>query len=127
MSENSPNRGVVYMTAAALQEAREHVEGLVNAYPRSTPLKSALPAIARRIGVSARRVSAIWHREARNIYAAEMDALRAAVARHVQQDIARLEAELAVARLVADRADAPSVLAAQAAVDHAKKLLKGTQ
>ena len=115
------------MTAAALQEAREHVAELVSAYPRATPLKAALPSIARRIGVSARRVSAIWHREARNIYAAEMDALRAAVARQVQNEVARLEAELAIALLSSDRMDAPAVVAAKAAIEQAKTLLKGTK
>jgi hypothetical protein len=93
--------------------------------PRSTPLKAVFPSIARRIRVSARRVAAIWHREARNIYASEMDDLRDLVAKCINADIERLEADLAVALASSNRVDAPEVFAAKAAVENAKTILKG--
>jgi hypothetical protein len=126
MSESNPTE-LCNMTAAAVkaEEARELVAVLVNTYPRSTPLKAVFPSIARRIRVSARRVAAIWHREARNIYASEMDDLRDLVAKCINADIERLEADLAVALASSNRVDAPEVFAAKAAVENAKTILKG--
>jgi hypothetical protein len=70
-------------------------------------------------------VAAIWHREARNIYASEMDDLRDLVAKCINADIERLEADLAVALASSNRVDAPEVFAAKAAVENAKTILKG--
>lgn len=77
MSDVSSKK-VFLMSLAALREANGHVRGMVDAYGASQPLKAVLPAIARKIGSTERRIRAIWHGEARAISSAEMDALRAA-------------------------------------------------
>ena len=103
-----------------IAEARGHLERLVRAYEGGTPLKTIIPALARRVGISARRCAAIWHREARPIYAHEMDALRSAVVQRIATEVARLEAELAIARLSSPRPDADAIRAAEAALNAAK-------
>ena len=103
-----------------IAEARGHLERLVRAYEGGTPLKTIIPALARRVGISARRCAAIWHREARAIYAHEMDALRSAVVQRIATEVARLEAELAIARLSSPRPDADAIRAAEAALNAAK-------
>lgn len=92
MSEIS--HGHYEMSHAATAEARDHVASLVNQFPRDVPLKAALPAIARRVGMTARRVTAIWHREARAIHSAEMDALRAAVSKEARNELLRTAGQL---------------------------------
>lgn len=89
MSDVSSKK-VIHMSLAALREANGHVRGMVDAYGAATPLKSVWPAIARKIGVTERRIRAIWHGEARHISSAEMDALRAAsraASSHIRADI----------------------------------------
>lgn len=113
MSEKSP-------MSTEIAEARGHLERLVRAYEGGTPLKTIIPALARRVGISARRCAAIWHREARAIYAHEMDALRAAVVQRLATEVVRLEAELAIARLSASRPDQDDIRAAEAALFAAK-------
>lgn len=66
------------MSALAIREAQGHLRALVDAHGASVPLKAALPSVARKIGLGARRVRAIWHGEARRIDGHELDALRAA-------------------------------------------------
>lgn len=103
-----------------IAEARGHLERLVRAYEGGTPLKTIIPALARRVGISARRCAAIWHREARSIYSHEMDALRSAVVQRLATEVARLEAELAIARLSASRPDQDDIRAAESALFTAK-------
>jgi hypothetical protein len=71
------SKKVFHMSVAALREANGYVRSLVDSHGASQPLKAVLPAIARKIGVSERRIRAIWHGEARAISSAEMDTLRA--------------------------------------------------
>ncbi len=106
-------------------EARGHLERLIRAYEGGTPLKAIIPALARRVGISARRCAAIWHREARAIYAHEMDALRAAVVQKLATEVARLEAELTIARLSSARPDQDDIRAAEAALFAAKAAING--
>jgi hypothetical protein len=68
------------MTASVFCEARGHVATLIGLQPPGARLKSAFPRVARALGMTERRVKAIWHGEARLIRADEMDLLRAAVA-----------------------------------------------
>lgn len=74
-------------------EAREHIALILD---ERQPLKTALPRIARRLGITPRRVRALWNGEARRIEAAEINALRAAALQQqvsdAQQQANRLEA-----------------------------------
>lgn len=79
LSDVSPKGKV--MSICATLEAHGHVRSLISEYPAGTPLKAVFPQVARRLGVSTRRVLAFWHREARQVPAEEMDALREAVKR----------------------------------------------
>jgi GGDEF domain-containing protein len=109
--------------SAETVEARMHLERLVRAFEGGTPLKTIIPALARRVGISARRCAAIWHREARGIYAHEMDALRSAVVQRLAAEVARLDAEIAIARLSPTRPDQDALRAADAALLAAKAAL----
>jgi len=121
MSETLP--GVTEMTAAALTEAHSHIGRLKG----TRPWKQALPSIARAIGSTPRRIAAIVHGEAKTIYSTEMDALRRAVSEQIQSEIARLEADLAAARLASAHPTEAQVLAVSIALEQAKTLLKGTK
>lgn len=80
MGVSSKPAEVHHMTASALSEARGHVAAIIGPQPPGSRLKSLLPRVASRLGMSERRVRAIWHGEARAIRSDEMDVLRAAAA-----------------------------------------------
>lgn len=102
------------MSSAA--EARSYLDDLV-AIERA-PLKLAFPRIARMVGLSTRRVRALWLGEARRIEADEIKALRAAAAKKQVSDASNYAARLEAmaARLAATDADfhAPEIEAARA-------------
>jgi len=79
-------------------EARALVAALIGPMVAGDCLKNHFYRVARRVGLSPRRVRAIWHFEARRIDAVEMDALRAAVAapseKVVVNDIEKLRARI---------------------------------
>lgn len=60
-----------------LSEAFDLIDALVASMPAREPFKVYGPRLARRLGVTVRRVRALIHREVRSIDAAEMDRLRA--------------------------------------------------
>ncbi len=62
---------------SSVAEARLLLQQGLGPVSPGTPLKAVFPAIARRLGVTVRRVETIWHGTARRIDAAEMDRLRA--------------------------------------------------
>jgi len=85
------------MSATVLREARGHVAALIGPQPPGAKLKNAFPRVARFVGLSERRIRAIWNHEARAIRADEIDALREAVERkeqatYVTDHASRLEA-----------------------------------
>ncbi len=121
MSETLP--GVTEMSAAALTEAHGHIGRLKG----RKPWKQALPAIARAIGSTPRRIAAIVHGEAKTIYSTEMDALRRAVSEQITTEIARLEADLVTARLASAGPTEAQILAISVALEQAKTILKGTK
>lgn len=95
--KNSGKRRASQMTASVLREARGHVAALIGRQPPGAKLKAAWPRIARLVGLTERRIRAIWHSEARSIRADEMDALRAAANEsksksHVANHAAQIEA-----------------------------------
>lgn len=107
-------------------EARGYLADLID--PR-IPLKSAIPGLASRLGLSARRVRALWNGEARRIDADEIKALRSAALQnevvHARKQVARLQAM--AARLEAVDADfhAPDIAAARAQADRLLRLIGG--
>lgn len=67
----------------------------------SDKLYVALSDAAREIGLTPRRMRALYYREARRIEAAEVEALRVLRVRRAGERVRRLERELAVARQIA--------------------------
>lgn len=61
------------MAVASL--ARAHLGTIVSHIAPGLPLKSALPRVAARIGITARRAKALWHKESRTILHEEIEAL----------------------------------------------------
>lgn len=78
-----PAKTAKVITMSAVVEARRHVAGLMRPGER---LQQALPRIASRIGVTARRARALWSGEA-VIKAEELDALRTERARVAEHAI----------------------------------------
>lgn len=64
------------MFATAAHEARGRLEAIIGPLNPSDNLKAILPRIARRLGMSERRVRSFWARDARRIESHEMDRLR---------------------------------------------------
>lgn len=62
---------------SSVAEARNLLQQGLGPVQPGTPLKALFPAIARRLGVTVRRIETIWQGTARRIDAAEMDRLRA--------------------------------------------------
>lgn len=75
------------MSNAAATEARDILLLLAGKQQIGTRLKTVWPSLASLTGISARRVKAIWYREARAILAEEIDRLRSAAARRRERDI----------------------------------------
>lgn len=97
---------VFLMTAAA--EAHQLVAEIAGPLELGGRIKTALAIVARKTGLTERRVRGIWHREARVIRADELDALRRAARAQEKAEhdaemaelwayVARLEERLAVA------------------------------
>lgn len=63
-----------------VEEARILLRQGLGPVQAGTPLKTLFPSIARRLGVTVRRVETIWQGTARRIDVAEMDRLRALAA-----------------------------------------------
>lgn len=61
---------------SAQAEAQVIVEGMIASFPNGTPFKVSGPTIARRLGVSVRRVRAFLYGEARVVGADELARLR---------------------------------------------------
>lgn len=91
----SANMAPGYAPDRSMQdEVRALIERAIGPVPPGTKLKTVLPALARRIRVSARRMERLWLRQCPKIYAHELDALRAAAAARGNPEIddaARLE------------------------------------
>lgn len=91
-------------------EAHHLIGQIAGAQALGSPIKTALSIVARRTGLSERRVRGIWHKEARAIRAEELDALRRAAEAQKKAefdaDISELRARLA--RLEAAAPVAPS-------------------
>jgi hypothetical protein len=62
-------------------QARAHVGAVVQFVAPHLPMKSALPRAALFVGINARRLRALWNREARAVLADEIAKLEAARAR----------------------------------------------
>lgn len=80
-------------------EAHQLIAQIAGAQALGSPIKTALGIVARRTGLTERRVRGIWHREARAIRAEELDALRRAAEAQKKADfdadISELRARLA--------------------------------
>jgi glycerol-3-phosphate O-acyltransferase len=80
MSDISPAASkVTVMTASVVGEARSYVSALIGRQPPGAKLKQAFPRVARLVGMTERRVKAIWHGENKSINGDELEALRRAV------------------------------------------------
>lgn len=79
MSDFSPKRKVLIMSACSLTEARGLVEAIIGNIPPGRPLKAEFPRIARFVGLPERRLRAIWNKENRTISPDELTALRLAL------------------------------------------------
>lgn len=73
------------MAVASL--ARAHLGTIVSHLAPGLPLKSALPRVAARIGITARRAKALWHKETRTILHAEIEALEREIARISEREL----------------------------------------
>lgn len=69
---------VHHMTTSVLLEAQGHVSALIGPRLPGERVKRAIPQIARRLGMSERRVKAFLYGEAKSVRADEMDLLRQA-------------------------------------------------
>jgi hypothetical protein len=68
-------------------QARAHVGAVVQFVAPHLPMKSALPRAALFVGINARRLRALWNREARAVLAEEIAKLEAARARIAERVI----------------------------------------
>ncbi|WP_371346494.1 hypothetical protein [Ancylobacter sp. IITR112] len=90
-------------------EAHDLIGQIAGAQALGSPIKTALSIVARRTGLTERRVRGIWHREARAIRAEELDALRRAAE---AQKKAEFDAEISELRARLARLEAASPVAA---------------
>lgn len=87
------------MSIEAAAEARHLLRQVRARYPAGTPWKVIAPRVASGLGVTARRIAALWRGEARRIDADELDRLRMLAASiekasHARDDLARRIAAL---------------------------------
>ena len=73
------------MAVASL--ARAHLGTIVSHFAAGLPLKSALPRVAARIGITARRAKALWNMESRTILHEEIEALEREIARISEREL----------------------------------------
>lgn len=73
------------MAVASL--ARAHLGTIVSHFAAGRPLKSALPRVAARIGITARRAKALWNMESRKILHEEVEALEREIARISEREL----------------------------------------
>lgn len=80
-------------------EAHSLIAEIVGPMEMGGRIKTALGIVARRTGLSERRIRGLWHKEARSIRADELDALRRAARAErkaeIDVEIAELRARLA--------------------------------
>lgn len=73
------------MAVASL--ARAHLGTIISHFAPGLPLKTALPRVAARIGITARRAKALWHQESRSILHEEIEALERELARISEREL----------------------------------------
>lgn len=85
LDETSKRYRVTDMAVAAT--ARAHLGTIIAHYAAGLPLKSALPRVAARLGITARRAKALWHKESRTILHAEIEVLEREIARISEREL----------------------------------------
>lgn len=99
-------------------EAHHLIGQIAGAQALGSPIKTALSIVARRAGLSERRIRGIWHKEARAIRAEELDALRRAAE---AQKKAEFDADISELRARLARLEAAASLTAAHAVRGARE------
>jgi len=122
------NRGTVTPMSAAADVLRSHraARRLVEIEQLRTGLTAdeARERVAGREGVSPGTFENIVRKRIKGVEGWLRDKLQAALIRELQAELARLEHELAVARLSAQRPDDDEISSVMALVERAKELLK---
>ena len=82
-------------------------------------------SVAREIGCAPGTLENVARRRLKGVRGWVQEAIRAQVCRVMEREIQRLEAELQMARQCGARPDANEVIAAQAAIGEARRLIEG--
>ena len=103
MSEIPSEKSERGIAVSALREASVLVRKVAEPRPIGDSVKAAINRASRRLGFHVSRTKDIWYENARRIHAEEIDALRREARIQRDETVARAEAVIAVARLVALR------------------------